>query len=74
MGRSFRTGNYLAKPSYSAIREHREETGHPLSIEDFSVLATCHSALQLDMLEALYTMRKKPKIARNTPVASLLCF
>ena len=36
LGRSFRTGNHLTRPSYSAIREHSEESGHPLSLEDFS--------------------------------------
>ena len=74
LGRSFRTGSYLTRPSYSAIREHREETAHPLSIEDFSVLATSRTAADLDILETMYSSKLKPSIARSTPSASLLCF
>ena len=74
LGRSFRTGNYLTRPSYSAIREHREGSSHPLSMEDFSVLTSCPSVSDLDILEAMYTYKLKPSIARNTPMASLLCF
>ena len=74
LGKSFRTGNYLVKPSYSAIREHREETGHSLSLEDFSVLAGCSSRRELEILESMYTSREKPSLARSVPSTSLLCF
>ena len=74
LGRSFRTGNHLTRPNYSAIREHSEESGHPLSLEDFSVITSTSSNIDLDILEALYTYKLKPKIARNVTVSSLLCF
>ena len=74
LGRSFRTGNHLTRPSYSAIREHCEESDHPLTLEDFSVLATSQSSADLDILEALYTYQLKPSIARNVATTSLLCF
>lgn len=74
LGKSYRTGNYLSRPSYSAIREHSEETGHPLHIDDFSVLTTAQFATDLDILEVLYTIKIKPSLARNVAVTSLLCF
>ena len=74
LGRSFRTGNYLTRPSCSAIREHMEESGHPLFIEDFSVVATAQLRSDLDILEALYTNKLRPSIARNVATTSLLCF
>lgn len=74
LGKSFRTGNYLARPDYSAIRDHRESTGHPLSLEDFSVLATAQSAGDLEILEGIYSSQLKPSIARNVASTALLCF
>ena len=74
MGRSFRTGNHLVKPCYSAIREHSEESGHPLALEDFSVIATSRRRADLDILEALYSHQLKPSIARNVASKTLLCF
>ena len=74
LGRSFRTSNYLTRPNYSAIREHSEESGHPLAIEDFSVIATSQLSSDLDILEALYTYKLRPSIARNVATTTLLCF
>ena len=74
LGRSFRTGNHLTRPDYSAIREHGEETGHPLSLDDFSVVAMAQSVADLEILEGIYSSTLKPSLARNATVSSLLCF
>ena len=74
LGKSFRTGNYLTRPSYSAIREHSEESGHPITLEDFSVITSTPLSMDLDILEALYSYQLRPSIARNVTPSSLLCF
>ena len=74
LGRSFRTGNYLTRPDYSAIREHGENTGHPLALEDFSVLAMAQSVMDLEILEGIYSSQLRPSLARNVAQTSLLCF
>jgi len=74
LGKSSRTGQFLQTPSYSAIREHRETKNHPLSIDDFSILATCQTAGELEALESMYTHKLKPSLVKHTPSSLLLCF
>ena len=72
LGRSPRTGNYLAKPLYSAIREHCETSNHRISKENFSILASSNSHLDLNIMEALYQKKIKPSLGR--PSYDLVCF
>ena len=72
LGRSPRTGNYLAKPLYSAIREHCESSDHRMSRENFSVLASTSRDLDLTIMEALYQQKEKPSLGR--PSYELACF
>ena len=74
LGKSPRTGNYIVKPGYSAILEHHEVTGHPLSITDFEILASSSKTSELEILEAMLTRKLDPSLTKNTPMASLLCF
>ena len=72
LGRSARTGNYLAKPLYSAIREHCESSDHRISKDNFSVLASTSSDLDLSIMEALYQKQIKPSLGRSS--YELACF
>ena len=72
MGRSPRTGNLLAKPPYSAIREHCEAEGHLPSKENFSILGSANTELELRIMEALFQHREKPTLGRSS--YELLCF
>lgn len=74
LGKSSRTGQFLQTPSYSAIREHRETKNHPLSINDFSILATCQTAGELEALESMYTHKLKPRLVKHRPSSLLLCY
>ena len=72
LGRSPRTGNYLVKPSFSAIREHCESSDHLIRKENFSVLASSSDSTELVIMEALYQTKIKPTLGRST--LDLLCF
>ena len=47
MGISAFTGKPLSKPPFSNIRDHHQASGHPIFPDDFSVLSTCSSSLEL---------------------------
>ena len=70
-GKSVRTGSYLTKPSFSAIREHSHEYDHPFSSSDFQVLATCHSRSDLITTESLFINKLQPTL-NNTVTATPL--
>ena len=72
LGRSHRTGNYLAKPAYSAIREHCETSSHTLRQENFSILSSASSDSDLCIMEALFQHKVKPTLGRIS--YELLCF
>ena len=72
LGLSPRTGNHLVRPPNSAIREHREATGHQILKENFSVLASSPNDTELTIMEALYQKQLKPSLGR--PSYDLLCF
>ena len=72
LGRSPRTGNLLVKPPYSAIREHCEGEGHQPSKENFSILSSANSSLDLSIMEALYQQLHKPTLGRSS--YDLFCF
>ena len=74
LGRSVRTKRPIAKPSYSAIREHSESLDHPISLHDFSVLATPSPNMDLSLIESLLTLLHKPSIVKHETFADLLCF
>ena len=72
LGRSPRTGNLLAKPPYSAIREHCEGENHLPSKENFSILGSANSGMDLNIMEALFQKRHRPTLGRSS--YDLLCF
>ena len=72
LGRSHRTGNYMTKPAYSAIREHCEDSDHRISKENFSILASAKNNIELNIMEALFQHTRKPTLGR--PSYDLFCF
>ena len=72
LGRSPRTGNYLIKPLFSAIREHCENSDHRMERDNFSVLGSSTSDRDLIIMEALFHHHWKPNLGRSS--YELLCF
>ena len=68
-GRSYRTGVRLAHPRHSAVREHSEGCDVGVVLDNFSIVNSTSSLLDLRILESLYIFRHKPKL-NNT----LSCF
>ena len=70
MGISYRTKRPLAKPSFSAIRKHCEEThGHMPSLNDFNILKkSINNSLELHIIESLFIKKKHPDL--NTMLSS----
>ena len=66
LGVSIRTGNTLSSPTYSAIREHSENSNHPMSFDNFTSLKSInHNILTM---ESLYINKYKPKLNGGLPV------
>ena len=73
-GRSFRTNNLLAKPSFSAVRLHSESCDHPIHSKNFSVLKICSDDMSRHICESLLTSRMKPSLGTHESSTELLCF
>ena len=70
MGISPYTGNEISHPSsLSSILAHKRETGHPISFDDFSVLASGRSELDTLIRESLLIAKINPSL--NVNVRSL---
>ena len=61
-GRSYRTGVRLAHPPHSAVREHAEGRDVGVVLDNFSILNSTSSLLDLHILESLYVFRHKLKL------------
>ena len=73
LGRSVRTNRPLGKPPFSAIRQHSENTDHPMYLDSFSVLSTRSKDVELSIIESLYIVKDKPSLCNGRSV-ELLCF
>ena len=62
MGRSFRTGEMLLRPSHSSIRAHCESTGELVLKENFTVLGGAENFTDLRILESLFIKSVKPDL------------
>ena len=73
-GRSFRTGQLLASPEFSNIRNHDFESDHPILDDNFKILDTCDS-FDLRLLESIYIHKKKPYLSDQncSTELSILC-
>ena len=59
----------LSYASNSSVLAHHEQTGHSLSIDDFSILSTSSSNFELLLRESLLIKKFNPSLnAKITPV------
>ena len=72
LGRSFRTGMPLAKPAYSAIREHCLNENHPFTYSNFEILTFAPNRLELLISESILIKRMKPELNNTTSAFQLL--
>ena len=74
-GRSFRTGQLLASPEFSNIRNHAFESDHPILDDNFIIIDTCDS-FDLRLLESIYIHKKKPYLndQNSSTELSILCW
>ena len=70
-GRSFRTGNWLAKPDPSSIRSHVEGCGSDLSIDNFKIIGRESNAHFLRILESLHIFKRRPNLNENSSAVPL---
>ena len=75
MGISAYTGNEISHPSsLSSILAHKRETGHPISFDYFSVLASGHSELDTLIQESLSIAKINPSLNVNIRSFPLMLF
>ena len=63
-GMNFRTGSILSVPSHSMVRTHSESCGAPLTLNDFCIIGSTSSAIDLRILESLHSFKLKPLFKR----------
>ena len=70
-GKSFRTGNYLNKPSFSAIREHSHQHDHQFKTEDFSIISLHSNRLDMLLSESMAIKDLSPQLNSTTTASPL---
>ena len=55
-----RTNNPVSSPPYSSNRDHAEQCGSPITIDQFSKLNSTRNAHDLRILESIYIHKLKP--------------
>ena len=66
LGTSVRSGNLLASPPFSSVREHKLQSNHPIHAENFSILSRTN--FNLLVMESLFIHKYKPTLNNNSPV------
>ena len=66
LGKSIRTGKFLASPDPSPIRDHSLSCDAFVSPDNFSGLARTDCALSLRILESLHIFRNRPSLNNTT--------
>ena len=62
LGKSVRTGKFLATPDPSPIRDHSHACDTLVTTDNFSVLGRTNNSLDLRILESLHIFNKKPSL------------
>ena len=65
-GRSFRTGQPLNSPPFSAIREHARELDHQFSSDNFEIIARLRNQSDTYIAEKILIDSLKPELNRTT--------
>ena len=60
-GCSFRSNNPLTNPEKSNILDHSLTANHPITLENFKILASC-DRFDLRLLESLFIHKLKPSL------------
>ena len=71
LGVSGRTGNVLASQPHSSIRAHSVDNIHPVSYDDFSVLASSNS-FDLRIIESIFINKLSPNLNQTFSAVPLL--
>ena len=70
-GKSIRTGTFLNKPSFSAIRAHSHLHNHQFKTEDFQIVSSHKNRLDLNIAESIAIRTMRPELnnmASATPL------
>ena len=70
-GKSTRTSATLAKPAFSAIRDHSQNHSHPFTATDFTILSQHTNRHDLVISESLYIAKMKPELNGQTTATTL---
>ena len=62
LGKSVRTGKFLASPDPSPIRDHSLECGTFATQDNFTILTRANHTLDLRILESLHILKEKPSL------------
>ena len=73
-GRSVRTGKVVTTPLHSAIRDHSHEADHPIKDDNFSIIASSDSDMELLILESICQSVERPTLGGCESSTPLLCF
>ena len=65
-GVSYRTGQKLHSPPFSAIRDHARESDHQFSIDNFEIIARLQSESDTFIAEKILINNIKPELNRTT--------
>ena len=66
LGKSYRTGNPLQSPTFSAIREHAYNNNHSFSPTDFKILAKLQYDSEVILAEQILIDKLKPELNRRS--------
>ena len=61
-GISVRTGTPFLNPPHSSVRSHCLESDHPLSFDQFKIVASSQNFVYLRILESLHILKNKPNL------------
>ena len=61
-GLSFRSGVPLTSPPHSAVRDHSELCSTNVDINNFLILATSSSEIDLKILESSHMLKSRPEL------------
>jgi len=61
-GRSFRTGQILQCPQHSNIRNHSEQCDSPINIDNFKIIDSATSLIDVRILESLHIYKLRPDL------------
>ena len=61
-GISVRTGTPFLNPPHSSVRSHCLESDHPLSFDQFKIIASSQNFVYLRILESLHILKNKPNL------------